>query len=248
MASHSSNNLAWLRRLAGRFVVFDGPDGSGKSTQFRRFTEACARVGVPLCAVRDPGGTAVGERIREILLDKAHTGMGIRCETLLYMASRAELVDQKILPALKRGELVVADRFVPSTLAYQGAAGGVPKAEIAAVAKMATRGLVPDIVVIFDIDETAAAGRISGTAGAASGRARDRMEAKGLEFQRAVRRGYLDQAAADPARYICLDAGRTEEQVWEDLLAAIRDRLDTLPARPAIPAGPSRAARPAGQT
>lgn len=220
----------WVRRLAGRFIVFDGPDGSGKSTQLRRFIDLCAKAGVPHCAVRDPGGTPVGERVREILLDKAHTGMGIRCETLLYMASRAELVDHQILPALRRGELVIADRFVPSTLAYQGAAGGVPKSEIAAVAKMATRGLVPDIIVIFDIDEGAAAGRLG-----VGGRDKDRMESKGAAFQRAVRQGYLDQVAGDPARYLCVDAGRSEDQVWDSLAASLKERVESLPPRPPMP-------------
>lgn len=227
---------AWVRRLAGRFIVFDGPDGSGKSTQLRRFLDLCVALQLPHCAVRDPGGTPVGERVRDILLDKAHTGMGIRCETLLYMASRAELVDHKILPALQRGELVIADRFVPSTLAYQGAAGGVPKAEIAAVAKMATRGLVPDIIVIFDIDEQAAAGRLGGRkdAGGAAAQAKDRMESKGQQFQRAVRQGYLEQAAADPARYLQINAGGTEDQVWAELAANLHERADTMPPRSAV--------------
>ncbi|MBX3359747.1 MAG: dTMP kinase [Phycisphaeraceae bacterium] len=216
-------NDSWIKGLAGRFIVFDGPDGSGKSTQFKRLLETASRHGVPVCPVRDPGGTPVGERIRDILLDRAHTGMGVRCETLLYMASRAELVDQMILPAMQRGELVLADRFVPSTLAYQGAAGGVPKSEIAAVAKMATRGLMPDLIVIFDIDESAAAARLSPLL--------DRMEAKGREFHRAVRKGYLDQVEADPARYVLVDASRAEDAVWRELSALLAERASSLPSR-----------------
>lgn len=210
-------DLSWARKLAGRFVVFDGPDGSGKSTQFRRFAAMVQQAGVPLCEVRDPGGTPTGERIREILLDRSLTGMTVRCETLLYMASRAELVEVRVMPALSRGEMVLADRFVSSTLAYQGAAGGVPASEIAAVAKMATRGLMPDLVVIFDIDERGAAKRLSPLL--------DRMEAKGAEFHRKVRKGFLDQAAADPARYLVVDASRSEEEVWEALVAAVRERV-----------------------
>lgn len=210
-------DLSWARKLAGRFVVFDGPDGSGKSTQFRRFAAMVQQAGVPLCEVRDPGGTPTGERIREILLDRSLTGMTVRCETLLYMASRAELVEVRVMPALARGQMVLADRFVSSTLAYQGAAGGVPASEIAAVAKMATRGLMPDLVVIFDIDERGAAKRLSPLL--------DRMEAKGAEFHRKVRKGFLDQAAADPARYLVVDASRSEEEVWEALVAAVRERV-----------------------
>jgi dTMP kinase len=222
---------SWLYQLAGRFIVFDGPDGSGKSTQFSRFSTLATHAGITICAVRDPGGTPVGERIRNVLLDRELTGMGVRCETLLYMASRAELVDTRILPALARRELVVADRFVPSTLAYQGAAGGVPASEIGAVAKMATRGLVPDIVLIFDIDETAASKRLSPLL--------DRMEAKGASFHRAVRKGYLDQARADPARYIVLDASRPPDLVWQQLTSELAVRAPILPPRPAYHSSPS---------
>lgn len=213
-------DFSWARKLAGRFIVFDGPDGSGKSTQFRRFASMIQEAGVSLCEVRDPGGTPTGERIREILLDRSLTGMTVRCETLLYMASRAELVEQRVIPALAKGQLVLADRFVSSTLAYQGAAGGVPASEIAAVAKMATRGLMPHLIVIFDLDERAAAKRLSPLL--------DRMEAKGAAFHRAVRKGYLDQAEADPGRYIVIDASRNEEEVWAELSGAVRERVEAM--------------------
>ncbi|MBC7836142.1 MAG: dTMP kinase [Phycisphaerales bacterium] len=212
---------AWVRGLAARFVVFEGPDGSGKSTQFRRLSRLATASGLTLCEVRDPGGTQVGERIREVLLDRSLTDMGVTCETLLYMASRAELVEHRIMPGLRRGEFVLADRFVPSTMAYQGAAGGVPASQIAAVARMATHGLMPDIVVVFDLDEMAAAKRLSPLL--------DRMEAKGAAFHRKVRDGYLRQAADDPGRYIVVDASVDEERVWESLVAALIDRLRVLP-------------------
>ena len=113
--------------LAGKFIVFDGPDGSGKSTQMRRFMHWCREGGVVVKEVREPGGTSIGEQIRQVLLDTDNECMTIQCEMLLYMASRAQLVEQEIVPSLRRGELVVADRFVSATLAYQGAAGGLPK-------------------------------------------------------------------------------------------------------------------------
>ncbi|HYE02299.1 MAG TPA: dTMP kinase [Phycisphaerales bacterium] len=213
---------AWARKLAGRFVVFEGPDGSGKSTQLSRLAALCAQAGLTVLAARDPGGTPVGERVREILLDRALAGMGVTCECLLYMASRAELVEQRILPALARGELVLADRFVPSTLAYQGAAGGVPAAHISAVARLATHGLMPDLVVLFDVDEQTAGRRLSPLL--------DRMEAKGAAFHRAVRQGYLEQAEDDPGRYLVIDASASEEAVWGALQAALEERVDTLPA------------------
>jgi len=207
-------------------VVFEGPDGSGKSTQFRRLSEACAAAGVKLREVREPGGTPTGERIREALLDRALTGMTVRCEMLLYMASRAELVERTSLPALRAGELVLADRFVASTLAYQGAAGGLPLSDISAVARVATRTLLPDLYLVFDLDEEAAARRLSPLL--------DRMEAKGAAFHRAVRQGYLDQAKSDPARYVVIDASRSQDEVWAALLGMLRERIERLPPKRAV--------------
>lgn len=222
-ASSAGIDTSFLRGLAGRFIVFEGPDGSGKSTQFRRLSEACVAAGVSVCEVREPGGTPTGERIREALLDRKLTGMTVRCEMLLYMASRAELVERRIMPALLKGELVLADRFVASTLAYQGAAGGLPLSDIAAVARVATRGLLPDLNLIFDIDEIAAGKRLSPLL--------DRMEAKGAEFHRAVRKGYLDQARQDPTHYAVVDASRTPDEVWGSLVETLRVRVRMLPPR-----------------
>jgi dTMP kinase len=151
----------WTQHLAGRFVVFDGPDGSGKSTQFRRFADFVGEHGVNVTEVREPGGTPIGEQIRKILLDPA-SEMSLRCEMLLYMASRAQLVEQIIAPALERKHLVLADRFVSSTLAYQGAAGGLPVNEIQAVAGVAVGSRQPDLVMVFDVDEKCAAKRMAG--------------------------------------------------------------------------------------
>lgn len=206
-------------------MVFEGPDGSGKSTQFRRLSALAKGAGVDVCEVREPGGTPVGERIREVLLARTEPGMdmGVRCETLLYMASRAELVERTILPALAKGRLVLADRYVASTLAYQGAAGGVPTADIAGVARLATRNLVPDLYVVFDLDEAAAAKRLSGNL--------DRMEAKGAAFHRAVRLGYLEQAKHDPGRYAVVDASKTEEEVWKQLVVTLAERAARLPVK-----------------
>lgn len=210
-----------LRAWQGRFIVLEGPDGSGKSTQYRRLAEALAGAGVRVCQVREPGGTVTGERIREVLLDKANTGMTVRCEMLLYMASRAELIEQVILPALGRGELVLADRFVPSTLAYQGAAGGLPAADIAAAARVATRAVQPELILLFDVDTETALKRMGGGDRAAG---MDRMEAKGAAFHRAVRQGYLDQAKADPRRYAVIDAGQDADAVFAQVLATLRER------------------------
>lgn len=220
---------SWLGALAGRFLVFEGPDGSGKSTQLRRFVALAHRAGLAVCEAREPGGTRVGERIRQILLDPLHQEMALRCEMMLYMASRAQLVEETIRPALHRRELVVADRFVASTLAYQGAAGGLPIDEIIAVARAAcgvpgTAGACwPDLTVIFDVDEATAQSRLSPLL--------DRMEGKGQEFHRKVRQGYLDQARRDPQAYAVIDARADEDHVAADLLALLGARLGTTAAR-----------------
>jgi dTMP kinase len=221
--------MPWLGDLAGRFLVFDGPDGSGKSTQLARFADVCLGAGLPVCRVRDPGGTRLGERIREVLLNREHDSMGVRCEMLLYMASRAELVEEQIRPALARGELVLADRFVSSTLAYQGTAGGLSAAEIRAVAEVATGGLWPDLTLILDVDTATARARMTGARPAKADPTlslfADRVEAKGEAFHERVRRGYLDQARAEPDRNVVVDASADEERVWALLLEAIGAHL-----------------------
>jgi dTMP kinase len=206
-----------MQGLAGKFVVFDGPDGSGKSTQFRRFCTAARAAGVGVTEVREPGGTAVGERVRLILLDPVHEEMALRCEMMLYMASRAQLVEEVIRPALTRGDLVVSDRYVSSTLAYQGAAGGIPRDEIMAVAHAACGDAWPDAVVIFDVDEQTAATRLNPLL--------DRMEQKGAAFHKKVREGYLSQAREEPSRHVVIDASMCEDDVERATLDAMRERF-----------------------
>jgi len=206
----------WMQ-LAGRFLVFDGPDGSGKSTQFSRFAGLCREEGLVVCEVREPGGTAIGEQIREVLLDPENTDMAMRTEMLLYMASRGQLVEQTIRPALQRGELVLADRFISSTLAYQGTAGGLAVADILAVGRVAVGECWPHLTVIFDVDEQVAAGRLNPLL--------DRMELKGAEFHRRVRQGYMDLAAGDPAGNMVIDASGSEDEVFELLVGGLGERF-----------------------
>lgn len=217
--THGSGNGtgAWLSSLRGKFIVFDGPDGSGKSTQLRRFVAAAQQAGLSVCEVREPGGTRVGERIRDILLDPIHDEMSLRCEMMLYMASRAQLVEEKIRPAMARGELVIADRYVSSTLAYQGTAGGLAYDDIVAVAKAACRDAWPDLVVIFDVDTATASTRLNPLL--------DRMEQKGDAFHKRVREGYLDQARRDPKGYAVIDASKGPDEVTAELMSKLRERL-----------------------
>jgi len=207
----------WISRLSGRFVVFDGPDGSGKSTQFRRFCAYLHGHGIDPCQVREPGGSAIGEQIRKILLDPANVEMDVRCEMLLYMASRAQLVATRIRPALQRGQFVIADRFISSTVAYQGTAGGVPVEEILAVGNAAVAGLVPDLVVIFDVDQEVAGTRLNPLL--------DRIESRGANYHRVVRGGFLDQARAAPDRYAVIDASPPPDVVFQRLLACVSERF-----------------------
>ncbi|MFW5652721.1 MAG: dTMP kinase [Planctomycetota bacterium] len=206
----------WMEHLGGRFIVFDGPDGSGKSSQFRRFADSVRAKGVRVCEVREPGGTAIGERTRDLLLDPAHTEMDVRCEMLLYMASRAQLVEERVRPALDRGELVLADRFVSSTFAYQGTAGGMALAEIESTARIACGRTWPDWWVIFDVDERTAAQRLNPLL--------DRMEQKGIAFHRRVRAGFLEQAEAHPDSFLVIDASASEDAVYSDLIAQLGRR------------------------
>jgi dTMP kinase len=213
-AAAGAPDRAWMRALAGKFVVFDGPDGSGKSTQFRRFADAARAAGVEVVEVREPGGTPIGEKIRTILLDPSNAEMTVRAEMLLYMASRAQLFAQRIEPALRGGALVLADRFVSSTLAYQGAASGMDEDDIVAVGRVATGNHVPDLTVVFDVSTDVALSRLSPLL--------DRMEGKGREFHMRVRAGYLSQAERWPDRYVVVDSSVAPDAVTASLHAAAR--------------------------
>lgn len=206
--------------LRGKFLVFDGPDGSGKSTQLSMFMTAVRSADIPVIEVREPGGTEVGEKIRDTLLShlSAET-MSLRCEMLLYMASRAQLCERLIAPAIAEGKLVVADRFVSSTYAYQGSAGGIPKSEIDAAAQIAMQGTQPDSTLIFDVDQDTAASRLNPLL--------DRMEAKGAAFHAKVRQGYQDLIASDPdqQRYLRVDATGNTTQVFENIVKVLTNRF-----------------------
>jgi len=212
-----ADTMSWITRLGGRFLVFDGPDGSGKTTQFGRFAQACRDAGLEVCEVREPGGTTIGEQIRNILLNPENDSMSLRCEMMLYMASRAQLVEERIRPALARKAVVLADRFISSTLAYQGTAGGMSQEEILAVGRVAIGALWPDITVIFDVDEKAASSRLNPLL--------DRMELRGAAFHKRVRNGYLAQANSQPDKYCVIDASPDADQVFDALMRTLAARF-----------------------
>lgn len=204
------------RHLAGKFLVIDGPDGAGKTTQQALLAEALSDAGLEVRAVRDPGGTEIGDRIRNILLDPLHAEMGVACETLLYMASRAQLACQVIGPAIGAGACVISDRFISSTIAYQGA-GGADVDEVRAVGDIAVGGLWPDLTLILDLPSD------EGLARAAKRSDPDRMEAKAREFHQRVRELFLAQARQDPARCVVVDASGEKTTVHQRVLDAITE-------------------------
>jgi dTMP kinase len=213
-----STDTQWIQQLRGRFIVFDGPDGSGKTTQFRRVIDLAKASDIAVCEVREPGGTFIGEQIRKILLDPENTEeVDVYCEMLLFMASRAQLISQKIRPALAAGQLVLADRFISSTLAYQGTAGGLPIDDIMRVGQIALRDCWPDLTVVFDVDQKTASTRLNPLL--------DRMEQKGEAYHRTVRQGYLDQVKNNPEGYALIDATASANEVFEELGAALAEKF-----------------------
>jgi dTMP kinase len=201
----------------GLFVSFEGIDRSGKTTQARLLVDA---LGDEALAVREPGGTTVGERVRELLKDPS-IEIGAHAEALLFAAARAELVEQVVRPALDDGRVVVSDRYVDSSLAYQGAARGLGVAAVAHVNEWATGGLVPDLTIFLELP--------AGDAFARGGE-EDRFEAEGAGLQERVRQAYEDLAATEPGRWKRVDAARPTEAVHADVLALVRAARAEVPA------------------
>ena len=200
-------------KLKGKFIVLDGPDGCGKSTQVRMLSEWIAAQGVDVVSYRDPGTTIVGEKIREILLDPAHEGMGDNVEVLLYMAARAQLWKEHIGPDLAHGKCVLMDRWISSTCAYQGVAGGFGAEKVIKIGTDALERLWPDVTIVLDVDLQTAATRMQ--------RALDRMEQKGDAYHAAVREGLLELAVYHDAVKV-VDATQTVETVHQEVLRLIQ--------------------------
>ena len=198
--------------LKGKFLVLDGPDGCGKSTQTRLLSEWIAEQGVDVVSYRDPGTTLVGEKIRDILLDTAHEGMGDNVEVLLYMAARAQLWKEYISPDLEAGKCVLMDRWLSSTCAYQGWAGGFGVEKVIKIGTDSLERIWPDLTVVLDVDAETAAARMQ--------RDLDRMEQKGDAYHAKVREGFLKLPDIHSSVKV-VDARQTVEQVHEDILKLI---------------------------
>lgn len=199
------------------FFSFDGVDGTGKSTQLSLFCEWLRSQGHEPVTCRDPGGTRLGEQIRSILLDSRDTPIHGRSEMLLYQASRAQLVEEVIRPALSAGKTVVTDRFLLATVVYQGHVRGLGADAVRTVGQVATSGIGPDLTFVLDMPAEAAARRIEGEM--------DRMESEGLRFLEDVRQGYLAEAGQDPDRLVVVDARRPIEEVHQNICEIATRRL-----------------------
>jgi dTMP kinase len=201
----------------GRFIVLDGIDGAGKSSQIQPLVQWLTAGGRTVTTCRDPGSTPAGDAIRAILLDRHEIHLAPASEMLLYMAARAQLVAEVIRPALARGEWVVSDRYLLANIVYQGHAGGLDPDVVRRVGAVATGGLEPDCVLVLDIDLATAARRLD--------RPLDKLENRGDEFRARLRAGYLAEAARDPDRIAVIDAAAAPEVVADRLRTELGRRF-----------------------
>jgi dTMP kinase len=199
----------------GRFITLEGGEGAGKSTLLAGLRDYVQQQGVELLQVREPGGTALGEAIRAIVLDPAHPHISAESELLLMFAARAQLVRERILPALEAGHWVLCDRYVDASYAYQGAGRGQPQERIAALEAWACAGLKPDLTLLLDLPVA------TGRARAAGRGAADRIETEADAFFERVRQAYRERAAAEPQRWRVIDASLSPAEVLNAAIAAV---------------------------
>jgi len=218
-----------LDRWRGRFIVLDGPDGCGKTTQLHLLAAHLEERGLDVRTARDPGGTAIGDKIRDLLLDRDNGEIDPMCEMMLFMASRAQLVAEVVRPALAAGRVVLCDRFVSATVAYQGASGIDPKL-IVQVGEVAVAGLWPELTIVLDVPPEVGMSRVgsrsdwtetSPDAAGTGSPVGDRMEVRGAEYHAKVRENYRRLGEVYPAPVVGIDAARPREEVFADLLAAL---------------------------
>ena len=207
-----------MHTTTGVFVCFEGGDGTGKSTQARALAASLEQRGYHPLLTFEPGDTPVGKEMRRIVLDPATGELSDRTEVLLYAADKAEHVDTVVMPALERREVVITDRYVDSTLAYQGAGRPLDAGEVEHVARWATRDLRPHLTVVLDLDPEHGFDRFA---------ERDRIEGESPEFHRRVRDAFLAMAEADPSHYLVLDARRPADEI----ASAVWDRVEPLLAQ-----------------
>lgn len=201
----------------GQFISLEGIDGAGKSAQIGRLADWLRTTGRGVVTCRDPGSTPVGDAVREILLDRHDLHLAATAEMFLYMAARAQLVDEVIEPALARGEWVVSDRYLLSNIVYQGHAAGLDPDTIRDVGRVATRGRLPDLVLLLDVDLETSAGRLA--------RPLDKLENRGDDFRVRLRAGYLAEAASSTAGVVTIDARPGIDEVAAAIRTAVAARF-----------------------
>lgn len=196
----------------GLFITFEGPDGCGKTTQMNLLAQYFEKKGKKVVLTREPGGKGLGEKVREILLN--YNGeVSDRCESFLFLADRAQNIDIIVKPAVKQGEIVLCDRHIDSTVAYQGYGRGLDINEINILNNLATGGKKPDLTLVFDVDVETSMKRV--------GKEKDRMESAGIDFHNRVRNGYLELAKQEPDRIKVLDATKTIEEIHEKVVEIV---------------------------
>ncbi len=203
------------------FITIEGPEGSGKSSAIKIIVEKLTNQGYKILQTREPGGTTISEQIRSIILDKSNTMMDGRTEALLYAASRRQHLVEKIWPAIKDGYIVICDRYLDSSLAYQGEARGIGIDNILSINSFATENTFPDLTLLFDIEPIKGLERISKN----KNREVNRLDLEKLDFHNKVRKAFLNLAKQYPERIVLIDASKPLEEVANDALAAIKKKL-----------------------
>lgn len=233
-------------RGRGVFIAFEGGDGSGKSTQARLLVERLRAAGHDVLPTREPGGTDVGERLRALVLDPQYAPVDAVTEALLFAASRSAHVRQLVRPALDSGQVVVTDRYVDSSVAYQGAGRDLGTGTVAQLNDWATDGLHPDLTVLLDVDTVTAAARRTAREQSAGGAGPDRMESEPEAFHERIRRAFTERADTDPGRYLVLDASRPVPELAGEVLERVTGLLDRRESPEAMAAEgtPSEGRRP----
>lgn len=204
----------------GKFITFEGPDGSGKTGQLDFLADEFLQAGYPILRTREPGGTFIGDQIREMLLDLKNTSMIDRAEALLYQAARAQLVDEIIKPHLAAGGIIFCDRYADSTLAYQGYGHRNTVESLQGIIQYATGGLVPDLTILLDLPPEVGLQRRLDAGGL------NRLDAYDIDFHHRVRTGYLELVQADPSRWVVINADQTFDQVQCEIRENLQCRLD----------------------
>ena len=208
--------------MRGKFITFEGPEGGGKSTHVRELAEQLRAEGKTVLVTREPGGTRLAELIRGLVREEVDDPPVTRCEVLLFIAARAQVVSEVIRPALARGEWVICDRFADSTFAYQGYGRGIDVGLLKNFNDFATEGLVPDLTILLDVPPETSKARLAERQ-AATATSADRIEQAGDMFHRRLRDGFLELAKAEPDRFVVIDSSGPREEVSDRVWTAVRD-------------------------